>query len=59
MASMTDRRDKYSEETPFRSFRLPTREADRQLVKAAREAGITVSEFIRRALAVALSGTNQ
>jgi hypothetical protein len=57
MASMTE--DRHSVDTPFRSFRLPTREADRQLVKAAEQAGITVSEFIRRALAVALSGTNQ
>ncbi len=43
-----------NEETPLRSFRLPTPEADRQLVEAAREVGITVSEFIRRALAEAL-----
>jgi hypothetical protein len=57
MASMTE--DRHSQETPFRSFRLPTREADRQLVKAAELAGITVPEFIRWALAVALSGTNQ
>jgi hypothetical protein len=57
MASMTE--DRHSEATPFRSFRLPTPEVDRQLVKAADRAGITVSEYIRRALAVALSGTNQ
>jgi hypothetical protein len=57
MASMTE--DRHSEATPFRSFRLPTPEADRQLVKAADRAGITVSEYIRRALAVALSSTNQ
>ena len=43
-----------NEETPLRSFRLPTREADRELVKAANAVGITVSEFIRRALAEAL-----
>jgi len=43
------------EDTPPRSFRLPTREIDRQLVEAASAAGITVSEFIRRALAKALA----
>jgi hypothetical protein len=57
MVIMDRQRD--SEETPFRSFRMPTREADRQLTKAAKESGITVSEFIRRALAAALGGTNR
>lgn len=57
MASMTE--DRHSVDTPFRSFRLPTRESDRQLVEAAEKAGITVSAFIRRALAVALTDTSQ
>lgn len=57
MASMTE--DRHSEATPFRSFRLPTPEADRQLVQAADKAGITVSEFIRRALATALESRLQ
>jgi hypothetical protein len=45
---------KYNADTPLRSFRLPNPEADRALVEAADAAGITVSEFIRRALAEAL-----
>jgi hypothetical protein len=48
-----------NEETPLRSFRLPTPEADRQLVKAAAAAGITVSAFIRRSLAAAITDTNR
>ena len=44
--------DRDKEETPFRSFRMPTREADRQLARVAKESGITVSEFIRRALII-------
>ena len=50
---------KYNEDTPLRSFRLPTPEADRRLVEAAAAAGITVSAFIRRALAAALVGTKR
>jgi hypothetical protein len=48
-----------NEETPARSFRLPTPEADRQLVEAAAAAGITVSAFIRRSLAAAITDTNR
>jgi hypothetical protein len=59
MASMSEHSHGDSEETLFRSFRLPTREADRQLVEAAEKAGITVSAFIRRALAVALMDTSR
>ena len=57
MAPMAVRR--YNEDTPLRSFRLPTPEADRRLVEAAETAGITVSEFIRRSLAAALADTNR
>lgn len=57
MRSMAERR--YNEDTPLRSFRLPTRDADRQLVKAAETAGVTVSEYIRRALAAALTETHR
>ncbi len=46
---------KHNEETPPRSFRMPTREIDRQLVTAAKEAGLTASAYIRRALARALA----
>ena len=49
----------HNEETPPRSFRMPTREIDRQLVTAAKEAGFTTSEFIRRAVAKALAEANQ
>jgi post-segregation antitoxin (ccd killing protein) len=46
---------KHNQETPPRSFRMPTREVDRQLVSAAKEAGLTASEYIRQALAKALA----
>jgi hypothetical protein len=48
-----------NQETPLRSFRLPTPEADRRLVEAAEAAGITVSAFIRRSLAAAIADTNR
>jgi post-segregation antitoxin (ccd killing protein) len=46
---------RHNRETPPRSFRMPTREIDRQLVTAAKEAGLTASAYIRRALARALA----
>ena len=57
MQGMAKRR--YNKDTPLRSFRLPTPEADRALVEAAATAGVTVSEFIRRSLAAALADTNR
>lgn len=48
-------RDHHSKETPFRSFRMPSPEADRRLIAEAAKAGLTVSELIRRAVIAALA----
>ena len=49
----------HNEETPPRSFRMPTRDIDRQLVTAAKAAGLTTSEFIRQAVGKALAEASQ
>jgi hypothetical protein len=54
-SGVTTKYDKVNRRTPVVPFRAPSRQHHEQIKNAAAEAGVTVSEWVRRAVARALA----